>query len=98
MFSQPKKDKAASAEPRRETKTIDLRERMRIVEKTVVWMADGIAREAKQYRKRIEKVEQRILLLEANQCIADQCIKKMEKLEQDNLTLRADITAVKRGW
>jgi hypothetical protein len=47
---------------------------MRILEKTVVWMADGMAREAKQYRKRIEK------------------------LELENVLLRADIAALKRGW
>jgi hypothetical protein len=64
--SQPKQRKTASEEPRRKIKTIDLRKRMRILEKTVVWMADGMAREEKQYRKRIEKLELENVLLQAD--------------------------------
>ncbi|EAQ83546.1 predicted protein [Chaetomium globosum CBS 148.51] len=72
--SKPTKPKATTPAARGEIKTINLRHRLRILEKTVAGTVQGGAKRMKQYEER------------------------MRKLEQENLLLRADVAALRRGW
>ncbi|KAH6847698.1 hypothetical protein B0I37DRAFT_405604 [Chaetomium sp. MPI-CAGE-AT-0009] len=64
--SKPTKPKATGSESKRGVKMIGLRERVRLLEKMLVWMAERGIREMKQRRKRVQKLEQEILLLQAD--------------------------------
>ena len=57
----------------------------------MVWAVERGSQELRWLRGKIRKLEQDNLLWQVEK-------KRLEKLEQDTLTLRADIAALKRGW